>query len=398
MFKTLRDLDPNGKAVLVRVDFNVPLDNNQEITDDNRIQAALPTIKDLLGRKAKVILMSHLGRPKGQRNEKESLAPAAKRLGELLEQKVALAPDCIGAATEEMVSTLQPGEVLLLENLRFHKEEEKNDQAFAEKLAKHGDIYVNDAFGAAHRAHASTCGVAQLLPAAAGLLMEKELIELGKLLKDPKRPFVAILGGAKVSDKIGVLSNLARLADAILIGGGMAFTFLKLKGHDIGRSLCEKDLEACEKLWQDANSQKATIHLPIDVAVAKEIKEVPTRQEVSVSSIPADMMGLDIGSKTIKHFEEILKGAGTVFWNGPMGVFEVPPYNEGTLKVAQAVAHSSAISCVGGGDSAAAIRQMRLDSQISHVSTGGGASLEYLEGRQLPGVSALEQSAAEAIA
>lgn len=392
MFKTLKDLEVEGKTVLVRVDFNVPLKDGV-ITDDNRIVAALPTIRDLVGRKAKVILMSHLGRPKGQPNEKESLKPVAERLRGLIEAKVSMAPDCVGPEVEEMAKALQPGEILLLENLRFHAEEEKNDESFAKKLAALADFYVNDAFGAAHRAHASTAAVAQLLPAAAGFLMEKELVELGRLIKEPKRPFVAILGGAKVSDKIGVLKNLAKIADIILIGGGMAFTFLKIKGNDIGKSLCEKDLEACEALWVEANGQRATIYLPTDVAVAPEIKEVAERTEVEVNAIPADMMGLDIGAKTIAQYEALLQTAGTVFWNGPMGVFEVPPYNQGTLKVAQAVARSSAISCVGGGDSAAAIRQMNLDDHITHVSTGGGASLEFLEGQELPGVAALEQSA-----
>lgn len=396
MFKTLKDLDVDGKTVLVRVDFNVPLDKGGHITDDNRINAALPTIKDLTERNAKVILMSHLGRPKGQRNDKESLAPVAQRLGQLMNAKVSMAPDCVGPEVEAMAKTLQPGEVLLLENLRFHAEEEKNDEGFAKKLAALADLYVNDAFGAAHRAHASTQAVAKLLPAAAGLLMEKELVELGRLVKEPKRPFVAILGGAKVTDKIGVLKNLAKIADVILIGGGMAFTFLKIKGNDIGKSLCEKDLDACEALWAEANSERATIYLPSDVAVAAEIKEVEERTEVKVSEIPADMMGLDIGPETIKQFEAILQTAGTVFWNGPMGVFEVPPYNQGTLKVAQAIARSSAISCVGGGDSAAAIRQMNLDSHITHVSTGGGASLEFLEGQELPGVAVLEEAGATA--
>jgi phosphoglycerate kinase len=393
MFKTLKDLDVSGKTVLVRVDFNVPLKDGA-ITDDNRIAAALPTIETLIERAAKVILMSHLGRPKGQPNSKESLAPVAERLREMLPgRRVTMAPDCVGAEVARLASELQPGEILVLENLRFHAEEEKNDQHFAQKLADLADLYINDAFGAAHRAHASTHAVAKLLPAAAGLLMEKELVELGRLMHDPKRPFVAILGGAKVSDKIGVLKNLAKLADIILIGGGMAFTFLKIKGNDIGKSLCEKDLAACEELWVDANSQRAAIYLPSDVAVASEIKEVEERQEVKVDQIPDDMMGLDIGAETIAQFEALLQTAGTVFWNGPMGVFEVPPYNQGTLKVAQAIARSSAISCVGGGDSAAAVRQMNLDEHITHVSTGGGASLEFLEGQELPGVAVLEASA-----
>jgi phosphoglycerate kinase len=393
MFKTLKDLEVDGKTALVRVDFNCPLKNGA-VTDDNRIVAALPTIRDLLSRNAKLVLMSHLGRPKGQRNDKESLAPVAQRLSQLLEARVKMAPDCIGGEVQEMVQALSPGEILVLENLRFHAEEEKNDEGFARQLAALADVYVNDAFGAAHRAHASTHAVAKLLPAAAGLLMEKELVELGRLLKDPARPFVAILGGAKVSDKIGVLKNLAKLADVILIGGGMAFTFLKIKGHDIGKSLCEKDLEACRQLWVEANSHRAAIYLPADVAVASEIAEAASRTEVDVDAIPADMMGLDIGTKTIAQFEALLQTAGTVFWNGPMGVFEVPPYDQGTLKVAQAIARSEAVSCVGGGDSAAAVRQMNLDEHITHVSTGGGASLEFLEGQELPGVAVLQSAAA----
>ncbi len=393
MFKTLEDLELEGKTVLVRVDFNCPLKDGV-VTDDNRIAAALPTLQFLIDKKARLVLMSHLGRPNGQARSEFSLAPVATRLSQLIRAKVTMAPDCIGPEVEEMVGKVHPGEVLVLENLRFHPGEEKNDPDFARDLAKLGDLYVNDAFGAAHRAHASTVGVAKLLPAAAGKLMEKELIELGRLIKNPKRPFVAILGGAKVTDKIGVLKNLAKIADIILIGGGMAFTFLKIKGHEIGKSLCEDDLEGCRVLWDEANSQNAAIYLPDDVAVSTEIKEVAERTEVNVDAIPENMMGLDIGEKTIAKFEALLQTAGTVFWNGPMGVFETPPYNQGTLKVAQAIARSNAISCVGGGDSAAAIRQMHLDSHITHVSTGGGASLEFLEGQELPGVAILEAAAA----
>jgi phosphoglycerate kinase len=389
MFKSMKEMDVAHKTVLVRVDFNCPLKDGT-VTDDNRIQAALPTIKYLLEQKAKLVLMSHLGRPKGEKNPELSLAPVAKKLSSILGRDVRMAPDCIGPEVKAMVDALPDGGILVLENLRFHPEEKKNDAGFAAKLADLADLYVNDAFGAAHRAHASTHAVASILPAGAGLLMERELVELGKLLDQPKRPFVAILGGAKVSDKIGVLDNLAKIADAILIGGGMAFTFLKLQGHDIGKSLCEKDLDACQKLWDDASKQKAKLYLPQDVAVAAEIKAGTAREEVDVSQIPADKMGLDIGSKTIQEFADILKSAGTVFWNGPMGVFETPPFDQGTLKVAQAIAGSDAASCVGGGDSAAAVRQMNLDDQITHVSTGGGASLELLEGKELPGVAVLK--------
>ena len=388
MFRTVKDMDVAGKTVLVRVDFNCPLKDGK-VTDDNRIQAALPTINYLLEQNAKLVLMSHLGRPKGERKTSLSLAPVAKKLSVILGRDVQMAKDCVGDEVKAQVSNLKDGQILVLENLRFHPEEKKNDEAFAAQLAELADLYVNDAFGAAHRAHASTHAVASKLPAAAGLLMERELVELGKLMDNPKRPFVAVLGGAKVTDKIGVLDNLAQIADVILIGGGMAFTFLKLQGHDIGKSLCEKDLETCQKLWDKANGSRAAIHLPTDVAVASEIKTVSERNEVSVSEIPADQMGLDIGSETIAQFSGLLETAGTVFWNGPMGVFETPPYDLGTLKVAQAIAHSQAVSCVGGGDSAAAVRQMNLDEHITHVSTGGGASLELLEGKELPGVAVL---------
>jgi len=393
MFKSVKDMDVAGKTVLVRVDFNCPLKDGK-VTDDNRIQAALPTIKYLREQKAKLVLMSHLGRPKGEKKPELSLAPVAERLSTVLGCEVKMAPDSVGPKVKEMAQGLQPGEVLVLENLRFHSEEKKDDDQFATQLAELADIYVNDAFGAAHRAHASTHAVASKLPAAAGLLMERELVELGKLLDAPKRPFVAILGGAKVTDKIGVLKNLAKVADIILIGGGMAFTFLKIKGHDIGKSLCEKDLDACRELWNEANDQRASIYLPSDVAVSDKIETVAQRDEVTVSEIPADKMGLDIGSDTIAQFSGLIQTAGTVFWNGPMGVFETPPYDQGTLKLAQAIAQSNAVSCVGGGDSAAAIRQMKLDNHITHVSTGGGASLELLEGQKLPGVEALKAQGA----
>lgn len=392
MFKSMKNMDLAHKTVLVRVDFNCPLKDGQ-VADDNRIQAALPTIEYLLEQKAKLVLMSHLGRPKNEPDPKLSLAPVAKRLGEILGREIQMASDCIGPEVKAQVEGLPEGGILVLENLRFHKGEKKNDPEFAAALVELADAYVNDAFGAAHRAHASTQAVATMLPSGAGLLMERELVELGKMMNNPKRPFVAILGGAKVTDKIGVLTNLAKIADFILIGGGMAFTFLKLQGNDIGKSLCEQDLDACRQLWDEASNQKAKLLLPVDVAVAGEIKSGTERLEVDVDSIPADKMGLDIGAKTIAQFAEILNSAGTVFWNGPMGVFEVPPYDEGTLKVAQAIASSDAVSCVGGGDSAAAIRQMNLDDQITHVSTGGGASLELLEGKELPGVAVLKEEA-----
>ncbi len=385
----------DGKTVLVRVDFNCPIKDG-EVSDDNRIQAALPTISHLLDRGARLVLMSHLGRPKGEGFEEAlSLKPVAARLQQLLGREVIMASDCVGPEVEALVRGLPSGGIVLLENLRFHKQEKKNDPAFAKSLAALAEVYVNDAFGAAHRAHASTHAVATELPAAAGLLMERELSELGRLLENPKRPFVAILGGAKVSDKIGVLKNLAALADTILIGGGIAFTFLKIQGHNIGRSLCEKDMELSTQVWQDANSAKAKVVLPVDVAVSSEISAGQERREVPVDAIPEDMMGLDIGSQTIERFSQLVGEAGTVLWNGPMGVFETPPYDLGTLKVAQALAASEAVSCVGGGDSAAAVRQMGLGDQITHVSTGGGASLEFLEGRELPGVEVLRQAAVQ---
>lgn len=390
MLKTIKDLDLAGKTVLVRVDFNCPLKDGA-VADDNRIQAALPTINDLLGKNIKLVLMSHLGRPKGERKPELSLAPVAAELAKILGRPVKMAPDCVGPEVESMVKGLKAGDILVLENLRFHPEEKKNDDAFGKKLSSLADVYVNDAFGAAHRAHASTHAVANDLPAAAGLLMERELVELGKLLDSPKRPFVAILGGAKVTDKIGVLKNLSKIADHILIGGGMAFTFAKLQGCEIGKSLCEKDLDLCQQIWDEANSNKATIHMPTDVAVSAVFGPAESRNEVSIKNIPADQMGLDIGAETIAKFAEIISGAGTVCWNGPMGVFEHKPYDEGTLKVAQAIAASEAVSCVGGGDSAAAIRQMGLAQEITHVSTGGGASLELLEGKELPGVAVLKK-------
>lgn len=391
--KTLKQMDVANKAVLVRVDFNCPLSDGK-VSDDNRIQAALPTIKYLLGQKARLILMSHLGRPKGEVDPKYSLAPVAKQLSEILGQNVIMAPDCIGPEVKAMASNLKSGEILLLENLRFHPGEKKDDQAFAQQLAELADIYINDAFGAAHRAHASTHAVAKILPAAAGFLVEKELLELGKLINNPKRPFVAILGGAKVTDKIGVLKSLSKIADSILIGGAMAYTFQKLQGHEIGKSLCEDDLEACKALWDEANSHRAKVYLAIDTAVAKEFGPANSATYVDAGHIPPDMMGLDIGPKTVALFEEQIKNAGTVFWNGPMGVFEHKPYDMGTLAVAKAIAASNAVSCVGGGDSAAAIRQMGLDGEITHVSTGGGASLELLEGKELPGVAVLKSPAA----
>lgn len=385
---TIRDLDVSGKRVLIRVDFNCPLKDG-EVTDDTRIEEALPTLNYLLEKGASLVLMSHLGRPKGSPKPELSLAPVARRLEQLMGRKVRMAPDCVGPETEAMVAELRPGDVLLLENLRFHKAEEKNDESFAKQLAAHGQLYVNDAFGSAHRAHASTHAVASFLPAVAGLLMARELDQLGAMLESPKRPFVAILGGAKVTDKIGVLESLVEKADAVLIGGGMAFTFLKARGKNIGTSLCEDDLDQPRRIEEKARANNTAFHLPSDVAVAPEVKTGQALRTVSVDDIPSDQMGLDIGPETIKVFAATITGAGTVFWNGPMGVFEVPPFDQGTLAVAQAIAESEAVSCVGGGDSAAALHQMGLADKITHVSTGGGASLEFMEGKVLPGVAVL---------
>ncbi len=389
---TVRDLDTRGKRILVRVDYNVPLEEGR-VTDDTRIVASLPTLRHLLEQNAAVVLMSHLGRPKGKVNPKYSLKPAAERLAELLGRPVKMAPDCVGPETLAMKQGLASGEVLLLENLRFHPEEEANDRDFARQLSEGCEQYVNDAFGAAHRAHASTAAVAEFLPAVAGLLMERELAELGNLLTQPERPFVAILGGAKVADKIAVLESLVEKADTILIGGGMSFTFLKARGKEIGRSLLD-DVQQAEKVEQAARARGTELLLPVDVVVASEINEGVATRTVSVDEIPADQMGLDIGPETARLFADKIKAARTIFWNGPQGVFETPPFDVGTRAVATAVAESAGRSCVGGGDSVAAITQMNLAEKVTHVSTGGGASLEFLEGRELPGVTALKTRAA----
>jgi phosphoglycerate kinase len=389
MKKTVRDIDVQGKRVLVRVDFNVPIQNGQ-ITDDRRIRESLPTIQYLLEHGAKVILMSHLGRPKGKRDPQYSLRPVAERLSELLHRPVRFLDDCVGEAVEAAVQAMAPGEVVLLENLRFHPEEEANDPALAQALARLGEIYVNDAFGSAHRAHASTEGVVHYLPAVAGLLMEKELRYLGSALQNPERPFIAILGGAKVHDKIGVIGNLLPKVDRLLIGGGMAFTFLKAQGYEIGRSLLDSEsLEFARDTLQRAGDK---IVLPVDVVVAPEPRADAPVQVVPVSQIPPDQMGLDIGAQTVSRFGEIIRAARTVVWNGPMGMFELPPFAEGTRGVLQAVAESGAVTILGGGDTAAAAEQLGFADRITHISTGGGASLEFLEGRELPGVAVLMEA------
>lgn len=387
---SIEDIDVKGKRVIVRVDFNVPLDSEGHITDDRRIVAALPTIKYLIEHKAKTILVSHLGRPKEGFEPKYSMKPVAVRLSELLGQEVVLAKDVIGEDAKAKASALKEGQVLLLENVRFHKEETKNDPNFAKELASMADIYVNDAFGTAHRAHASTAGLADYLPAVSGYLIKKEIDIMGKALSNPERPFVAILGGAKVSDKINVIENLLDKVDVLIIGGGMAYTFLKAKGYNIGNSICEEDkLDLAKELMAKAEKNGVKLLLPISNVVGKEFSADTEYKEVSSDAIPDGWMGMDIGESTIELYSEEIKKAKTIVWNGPMGVFEFPNFAKGTKKIAEAVAESGAISIVGGGDSAAAIEQLGFADKITHISTGGGASLEFLEGKELPGIACL---------
>ena len=386
--RTIREIDPKGKRVFVRVDFNVPLQDGS-ITDDTRIRAALPTLRDLLDRGASLIVASHLGRPKGQVKPELSLAPVAQRLGDLLGAPVNMLSDCIGPEVEAATSASKPGDVILLENIRFHPEEEKGDEAFAKQLAGVADIYVNDAFGTAHRAHASTTVIAKFLPSAMGFLMEKEVQVLTQLVESPGRPYVAILGGVKA--KIGVLENLMRQVDTLIIGGGQAYTFLKGKGLDIGKSvLDEASLDLAKRILSETASGKPRLLLPTDVVITTELKEDAPRKTVPVEQIPSDWMGADIGPATRKLFADALRGAKTVFWNGPMGVFEIAPLAEGTRVLAQAVADSGAYSVIGGGDVVAAIGQMGFAEKMGHICTGGGASLEFLEGKELPGIVALQ--------
>lgn len=389
--KTVRDLDVAGKKVLVRVDFNVPLNDKGEITDDTRITASLPTIQYLLEKKAAVILMAHLGRPKGQVKPELSLAPVAKHLGKLLGKKILFAPDCVGEAVQAAASKLKPGHILLLENLRFHKEEEKNDMEFAEKLASLADLYVNDGFGVSHRAHASVEGVTHFLPAAAGFLLEKEIQYVGQAVTNPLHPFVAIIGGAKVSDKIGVISNLLDKVDTLLIGGGMANTFLAAQGYKMGKSLVEEDkLDLAKELLAKAKKNKVNMLLPTDLVMAAAFAPDAEHVTEKVKNLNQAYMALDIGAETSKAYAEALADAKMIVWNGPMGVFEMDAFCKGTEAVAKAVAKSRATSIVGGGDSVAAIEKLGLAKRITHISTGGGASLEYLEGKVLPGVAALD--------
>ncbi len=388
--KTIKDISVSGKKVLVRVDFNVPLDENKNITDETRINAALPTIKYLLENGAAVILCSHLGRPKGEFNMKYSLAPVADRLKQLFPGKVTFAEDVIGPSAQAAVAAVKSGEIVLLENLRFHAEEEKNDPEFAKKLASYADIYVNDAFGTAHRAHASTAGVADYLPAVAGFLIGKELDIMGKALENPERPFVAILGGKKVSDKIGVINNLLEKVDTLIIGGAMAFTFYKAMGLEIGKSLLEEEkVELAKSLMEKAQAKGVKLLLPVDTIVADKFGEDANIKNVPREQIPADWEGLDIGEKSRELFAQAIQDAKTVIWNGPMGVFEIEKFAGGTKAVAAAMAQCKGTTIIGGGDSAAAVEQLGYADKMSHISTGGGASLEFLEGLELPGVAAL---------
>lgn len=392
--KSVSDLDVRGKKVLVRCDFNVPLTAEGKISDDKRIREALPTVRALLSGGAAVILCSHLGRPKGEPNPKYSLAPVARRLTELLGLAVSLAGDVVGESARAMAAALRPGEVMLLENVRFEAGEEKNDRALSQALAALADVYVNDAFGTAHRAHASTAGVAEFLPSACGLLMQREIDVMGAALEAPQRPFVAILGGAKITDKIALIGSLLDRCDAILIGGGMAFTFLRALGGDIGTSLCDDAaLDTARTLLAKSREKNVPLCLPVDAVCGKEFNNDTERVVCDAMHIPAGFAGYDIGPETAKQFAIRIAGAKTVVWNGPMGVFEMPSFAEGTRAVARAVAECGGVTIIGGGDSAAAVEQLGFADRVTHISTGGGAALEFLEGRVLPGVACLPDKA-----
>ncbi|MEH7450961.1 MULTISPECIES: phosphoglycerate kinase [Bacillaceae] len=387
--KSLHDIDVKGKRVFCRVDFNVPMANG-EVTDDTRIRAALPTIQYLIENGAKVILASHLGRPKGQVNEDMRLNAVATRLSEKLGKNVIKADEAYGPKVQEEISKMNEGDVLLLENVRFYPGEEKNDEALAKEFASLADVYVNDAFGAAHRAHATTAGIAKHIPAVAGFLMEKEINVLGKALSNPERPFTAIIGGAKVRDKIGVIENLLEKVDNLIIGGGLAYTFLKAKGYEIGQSLLEEDkIDLANEFIQKAEAKGVKFYMPIDAIIADKFGEDANTQEVDIDSIPSDWQALDIGPKTTALYADVIKSSKLVIWNGPMGVFEIDKFAQGTKGVAQALADSDAYSIIGGGDSAAAAEKFGLADKMSHISTGGGASLEFMEGKELPGVALL---------
>lgn len=392
--KSLKDLDFKDKKVLVRCDFNVPMDDEGKITDDIRIKSSLPTINYLLESGAKIILMSHLGRPKGEANKKYSLKPVADRLSELLNKEVIFAQDdnVVSENVEKQVTSMKMGDILLLENTRFRKEEEENEAGFAKSIASLGEIFVNDAFGTSHRSHASNVGVSTYLPSAVGYLVEKELSTMGKAINSPERPLVAILGGAKVSDKIGVIENLINIVDTIIVGGGMAYTFLKAQGHEIGRSLLEADkVDLARGLILKAKEKGVNLILPVDIVVAKEFKNDTEFKTVAIDKIPEDMMGLDIGEETIKLFTDAIKEAKTVIWNGPAGVFEMENFAKGTNAIAKAMSESEGITIVGGGDSASAVEKAGFANKMTHISTGGGASLEMLEGKRLPGIVAISE-------
>lgn len=388
--KTVKDIDLKGKKVLVRCDFNVPMDENQKITDNTRIVAALPTIKYLLENNCAIILCSHLGRPKGEFKPEFSLKPVAKELANLLGKEVIMAKDVIGEDAKSKAEALQNGQIMLLENVRFHKEETDNDPEFAKELASMAEIYVSDAFGSTHRAHASTAGVAEYLPAVSGFLIEKELQFLGNAISNPERPFVAILGGAKVSDKIGVIDNLLEKVDTLIIGGGMAYTFFKAQGYEIGNSICELDkLELAKDLMKKAEEKGVKFMIPIDTKIGKEYKVDTESKTVKYNEIPEGWEGLDIGEETIKAYAEELKKAKTVVWNGPLGVFEFEQFAIGTNSIAKALSEIDATTIIGGGDSSAAVKKAGLEDKMTHISTGGGASLEFLEGKALPGIECL---------
>ncbi|MBD9158844.1 MAG: phosphoglycerate kinase [Clostridiales bacterium] len=389
--KTIKDIDLKGKKVLVRCDFNVPLDENQNITDNTRIVAALPTIKYLLENNCSVVLCSHLGRPKGEVKPEFSLKPVAKELSRLLDKEVIMAKDVVGEDATSKAKALQPGQILLLENVRFHREETDNDPEFSKKLASMAEIFVNDAFGAAHRAHSSTVGVASYLPAVSGLLIEKELQFLGNALNNPERPFVAILGGAKVSDKIGVIDSLLEKVDTLMIGGGMAYTFFKAQGYEVGNSICEVDkLDLAKEAMAKAKERGVKLMLPVDTKVGKEFKPDTESKVVAWTEIPEGWEGFDVGPKTIEMFKEELQKAKTVVWNGPLGLFEFDQFAIGTNEIAETLSKIDATTIIGGGDSAAAVRKAGLQDKMTHISTGGGASLEFLEGKKLPGIECLQ--------
>ena len=389
--KTIKDIDLKGKRVFVRCDFNVPMDENQNITDNRRIVAALPTIKYLIEQGCKIVLSSHLGRPKGEFKKEFSLAPVAKELSKQLGQEVLMAEDVVGESAQKLAENLQPGQVMLLENVRFHKEETDNDPEFAKKLASFGDVFVNDAFGTAHRAHASTEGVSHYLPSVSGFLIEKELKFLGDALNNPERPFVAILGGAKVSDKIGVIDSLLEKVDTLMIGGGMAYTFFKAQGYEVGNSICEVDkLDLAKEAMAKAKERGVKLMLPVDTKVGKEFKPDTESKVVAWTEIPEGWEGFDVGPKTIEMFKKELQKAKTVVWNGPLGLFEFDQFAIGTNEIAETLSKIDATTIIGGGDSAAAVRKAGLQDKMTHISTGGGASLEFLEGKKLPGIECLQ--------